>query len=104
MDGQQRLTTLYLLNYIRYLLRREYTLFKLKNPYQPKASELCEKLKECYVNLIGRNIEPFECIIHKNRRIVLPNIEEIDPDKQELINSFHVIEEEQLCIAKMKST
>ncbi len=100
VDGQQRLTTLYLLNYIRYLLRREYTLFKLKNPYQPKASELCEKLKECYVNLIGRNIEPFEYIIHKIEE--LSEHEEMDPNSRvdKLVSCY----EEQLCIAKMKST
>lgn len=63
VDGQQRLTTLYLLNYVRYLLRREYTLEKLSKPYQPKASEYCTELKKCYVNLVGKNEAPFNAIL-----------------------------------------
>lgn len=63
VDGQQRITTLYLLNYIRFLLLREYVLEKISRPSQLRASEYCTKLKECYVDLIGKNETPFNNIL-----------------------------------------
>lgn len=99
IDGQQRITTLYLLNYIRYLLKREFTLEKLKKPYQPKASEYCYQLKECYCDLVGKNHVPFDTII---KRIDDLSDEDIDPNDrvEQLINCY----KEQLCISELKGT
>ena len=98
VDGQQRLTTLYLLNYIRYLLRREYTLEKLKKPYQLKASEYCSKLKECYVNLIGRNVVPFDVILDKIEELM--DNETLDPNErvEQMVSCY----KEQLCYPEVK--
>ena len=100
VDGQQRLTTLYLLNYIRYLLRREYTLEKLKKPYQLKASEYCSKLKECYVNLIGRNVVPFDVILDKIEELM--DNETLDPNErvEQMVSCY----KEQLCYPEVKAT
>lgn len=102
VDGQQRLTTLYLLNYIRFLLRREYTLAKLSKPYQPKASEYCTELKKCYVNLIGKNAAPFNAILAKIEELMSNENEELDPNErvEQLVSCY----KEQLCIAETKTT
>lgn len=100
IDGQQRLTTLYLLNYIRYLLRREYTLEKLSKPYQPKASEYCTELKKCYVDLIGKNEKPFQAILAKIEELM--DNETLDQNErvEQLISCY----KEQLCIAEVRET
>lgn len=100
IDGQQRITTLYLLNYIRYLLKREYTLEKLSKPNQLKASEYCKKLKDCYVNLIGKNENPFNCIMEKIEE--LARIDNLNPNAViEHLTSYY---KEQLCVAETKSS
>lgn len=100
VDGQQRLTTLYLLNYVRYLLRREYTLEKLSRPYQPKASEYCTELKKCYVNLIGKNDAPFNAILSKIEELM----ENETLDQNERVEQLVSCYKEQLCIAEVKAT
>lgn len=95
VDGQQRLTTLYLLNYVRYLLRREYTLEKLSKPYQPKASEYCTELKKCYVNLVGKNEAPFNAILSKIEELM----ENETLDQNERVEQLVSCYKEQLCIA-----
>lgn len=100
VDGQQRLTTLYLLNYVRYLLRREYTLEKLSRPYQPKASEYCTELKKCYVNLIGKNDAPFNAILSKIEELM----ENETLDQNERVEQLVSCYKEQLCIAEIKAT
>lgn len=100
VDGQQRLTTLYLLNYIRYLLRREYTLIQLKKPYQPKASQYCTELKLCYVNLIGKNTVPFDSILMKIEELM----ENQDLDQNMRVEQLIACFKEQLCIAEIKKT
>ena len=100
VDGQQRLTTLYLLNYIRYLLRREYTMVQLMKPYQPKASQYCTELKNCYVNLIGKNTAPFDSILLKIEELM----ENQDLDQNERVDQLVACYKEQLCIAETKST
>ncbi|MBD9030339.1 MAG: DUF262 domain-containing protein [Butyrivibrio crossotus] len=100
VDGQQRLTTLYLLNYVRYLLRREYTLEKLSKPYQPKASEYCTELKKCYVNLIGKNEAPFNAILSKIEELM----ENETLDQNERVEQLVLCYKEQLCIPEVKAT
>ena len=63
VDGQQRITTLYLLNYVRFLLKREYVLEKISKPTQLKASQYCNELREYYVNMIGKKEEPFVSVM-----------------------------------------
>lgn len=100
VDGQQRLTTLYLLNYVRFMLRREYTLEKLLKPYQPKASEYCTELKKCYVNLVGKNDAPFNAILSKITE--LTDDDTLDPNErvEQLVSCY----KEQMCIADVKAT
>lgn len=100
VDGQQRLTTLYLLNYVRYLLRREYTLEKLSKPYQPKASEYCVELKKCYVNLVGKNESPFNAILSKIEELM----ENETLDQNERVEQLVSCYKEKLCIADVKAT
>lgn len=100
VDGQQRLTTLYLLNYVRYLLRREYTLEKLSKPYQPKASEYCTELKKCYVNLVGKNEAPFNAILSKIEELM----ENETLDQNERVEQLVSCYKEQLCIPEVKAT
>lgn len=100
VDVQQRLTTLYLLNYVRYLLRREYTLEKLSKPYQPKASEYCTELKKCYVNLIGKNEAPFNAILSKIEELM----ENETLDQNERVEQLVLCYKEQLCIPEVKAT
>ena len=55
IDGQQRITTLFLLNYIRFLLYRE----KLRmiitlDPLSNGAHDCQDKIKETYINLLGK--------------------------------------------------
>lgn len=100
VDGQQRITTLYLLNYIRFLLKREYVLDKLSNPYQPKSSEYCTGLKDCYVDLCGKNSVPFDNIAKKINE--LAENEDMDPDERvaQLVKCY----KEELCIPDKKET
>ena len=100
VDGQQRLTTLFLLNYIRFLLRREYTLEKLRKPYQPKASEYCSKLKDCYVNLIGKNEKPFDAILKKIEELM----DNETLDQNERVDQLVACYKEQLCIPEDQMT
>lgn len=100
IDGQQRLTTLYLLNYVRYLLRREYTLQKLSKPYQPKASEYCIELKKCYVNLVGKNEAPFNAILSKIEELM----ENETLNQNERVDQLVSCYKEQLCIPELKTT
>ena len=100
IDGQQRLTTLYLLNYVRFLLRREYTLQKLSKPYQPKASEYCMELKKCYVNLVGKNEAPFNAILSKIEELMDDEVLDQNERVEQLVSCY----KEQLCIADIKKT
>ena len=54
VDGQQRLTTIYLINYVRFLLMRERLLFLLEhNKFLERQSSLIGSLKESYVGLVA---------------------------------------------------
>lgn len=100
VDGQQRITTLFLLNYIRFLLKRRFVSEKLRNPFQSKASEYCNQLKNCYVNLIGKNTLPFDNILRK--------IEEQSEDEslgaEERVNQLIECYKKNLCIPEVKNT
>lgn len=100
VDGQQRLTTLYLLNYIRYLLFREYVYQELLKPYQPNATAYCRDIRECYVDMIGKNSKPFDTILAKIEELAADQT--LDPNErvQQLTGCF----KEQLCIAEIKET
>lgn len=100
VDGQQRITTLYLLNYIRFLLKKEYVLEKISKPSQLKASQYCNELRDYYVNLIGKNSQPFTNI--QNKIDELAENEDIDPEDrvQQLVACY----KQELCIPEDKST
>lgn len=57
VDGQQRITTLFLLNYIRYLFKRDYIIFDLlDNPLSfIKKHIMIEQLCDYYVGMIGKD-------------------------------------------------
>ena len=100
VDGQQRITTLFLMNYIRFILKREYVLEKISKPYQLKSSQYCNELKEYYVDLIGKNNKPFKTILTKIDE--LTENENLDPaDRiQQLVECY----KSELCIPDNKST
>lgn len=100
VDGQQRITTLYLLNYIRFLLKREYVLDKLSKPYQPKSSEYCNGLKDCYADLVGKNSRPFDNILKKINE--LSDDEEMDSNER--VKQLTECYKQELCIPEDKST
>lgn len=100
VDGQQRITTLYLLSYIRYLLKKEYVFFKLTRGPQLMFSELCNDLKKSYVNLIGKNSKPFDNISQKINE--LNKIDNIKAEElsEELLNCYI----KELCIPERRGT
>ncbi len=100
VDGQQRITTLYLLSYIRYLLKKEYVFFKLTRGPQLMFSELCNDLKKSYVNLIGKNSTPFDNISKKISE--LNKIEDLTAEElsMQLLNCYT----DELCIPDDKAT
>lgn len=100
VDGQQRITTMYLLNYIRFLLKKEYVLEKISKPSQLKASQYCTELSEYYVNLIGKNSQPFTNILSKIDE--LAENEEIDPEER--VKQLVACYKRELCIPEDKST
>lgn len=100
IDGQQRITTLYLLNYVSYLLMRECYLEDLKNIYNPNSTQLCQELKDTYFNIIGKNSVPFDNLIKKLTE--LSKKKNITPQERltQIINCY----KEELCIADEKNT
>ena len=100
VDGQQRITTLFLLNYVRFLLRRKYILKKIEeNKNRSSWQVYIDKLKENYVSLIGKNIEPFKKIKNK-----LDELEEDEVEGDVIAEKFLASFKEQLCIADVQST
>lgn len=100
VDGQQRITTLYLLNYIRFLLKREYVLEKISKPYQFKSSQYCNELRAYYVDLIGKNTQPFEQIQKKIDELT----EDEQLDAEERVKQLIECYKSALCIPENKST
>lgn len=100
VDGQQRITTLYLLNYIRFLLKREYVLEKISKPTQLKSSQYCNELKEYYVNMIGKKEKPFINIQRKIDELA----EDESIDTEERVNQLVLCYKNELCIPENKST
>lgn len=102
VDGQQRMTTLYLMNFIRYLLKREFILEALSKPYQPKSTEYCNSLKECYVDLIGKNTKPFDNILYKLEE--LSNESQYDNNPEERVKKLIECYKRELCIPEDKTS
>lgn len=100
VDGQQRITTLYLLNYIRFLLKREYVLEKISKPYQFKSSQYCNELRAYYVDLIGKNAQPFDHIQKKIDELT----EDEQLDAEERVKQLIECYKSELCIPENKST
>lgn len=100
VDGQQRITTLYLLNYVRFLLKREYVLEKISKPTQLKASQYCNELREYYVNMIGKKEAPFINIQEKIDELA----EDETIDTEERVNQLVECYKRELCIPEVKST
>ncbi len=101
VDGQQRITTLYLLNYIRFLLKREYVLEKISKSTQLiKANQYCNELRDYYVNMVGKNDIPFVNIQKK--------IDELAEDEtilpEESVGQLVACYKKELCIPELKST
>lgn len=100
VDGQQRITTLYLLSYIRFLLKREYVFSKLMGRNQFQSSELCRSLRDSYVDLVGKTSKPFDNILSTIND--LTDNETLTPE--ELSNALSECYARELCIADEKST
>lgn len=83
IDGQQRLTTVFLVNFTKFLLLRAYIEQLIIQKKQSKINEQVVKLKECYVNLIGgeKNIDLNE--LEKNIKALLEEIDDSD-NKEEV--------------------
>lgn len=61
VDGQQRITTLYLLNYLRYILLRERFHLSIEKRLYTRLSPYCSNMKDCYINMVGtKNGTKFE--------------------------------------------
>lgn len=100
VDGQQRITTLYLINYVRFLLKREYVLEKISKHSQLKSSQYCNELKEYYVNMIGKKEQPFANIQKKIDQLV----EDESIGTEERVNQLVGCFKKELCIPENKST
>lgn len=55
VDGQQRITTLFLLNYLRFILLRERFHLSVEKRLYTRLSPYCTNMKECYINMVGKN-------------------------------------------------
>lgn len=55
VDGQQRVTTLYLLNYLRFILLRERCHIAIEKRLYTRLSPYCTEMKQCYINMVGKN-------------------------------------------------
>ncbi len=100
VDGQQRITTLFLLNYIRFLLNRLYVSEKLSKPNQLNSSEYLKNLKECYVDMIGKSQTPFDNISNKIKSLS----EDEKMDKGELVTQLLNCYNSELHIPEEKDT
>lgn len=58
VDGQQRITTLYLLNYLRFILLRERFHLAIEKRLYTRLSPYCTEMRNCYMNMVGKNNEP----------------------------------------------
>lgn len=98
VDGQQRITTLYLLNYLCFMLMKEFCLEESKKGYQPKATEYCKTLKNMYCDLVGRNTAPFDHI--------LATIDELqnEPVEEERVKKTIECYKNELCVPDERST
>lgn len=100
VDGQQRLTTLYLINFVRYLLKREYILDKLSKSFNFRSSEYCKELKDCYVGLIGKNANPFDNIINKINELSDNDSLDVNDQAAKLYEYYR----KELCIPELMAT
>lgn len=86
IDGQQRLTSIFLLNYLGYLLQRAYTEELISLKKSSTISEALRKLEEFYKNLFGcKYVDKFERI----QKEISEKLEMVDssekPDEIELL-------------------
>ena len=104
VDGQQRITTLFLINFVRFLLKREFVFDKIQRRASiTKYTEYCSKIKKCYVNLIGKDVSPFDEL----SKVIETNSEddELDSSKfQENLEQILVCYKNKLCIPELKET
>jgi len=101
VDGQQRLTTIYLINYVRFLLMRERLLFLLEhNKFVERQSSLIGSLKETYVGLVACDkVERFKDF-EKEFSDICNREEENEQIQAEKIQWY----KEKMCIADEKDT
>ena len=101
VDGQQRLTTIYLINYVRFLLMRERLLFLLgHNKFVERQSSLIGSLKETYVGLVACDkVERFKDF-EKEFSDICNREEENEQIQAEKIQWY----KEKMCIADEKDT
>lgn len=77
IDGQQRLTTLYLINYVRFLILREIVLIELtKSRNRTTIGKTIENLNKCFSSLVCTNQDYFGSL--------LENIQKINSDYDDL--------------------
>lgn len=84
IDGQQRITTVFLLNYLKLLIQRsyieEYLLVKKTN-----FDSLLSNFETSYSGLFGENKKKVICEIKKRITNALDDINELDDDKKESV-------------------
>ena len=93
IDGQQRITTLFLINYVRFLILKEIIFLQLENPLSIETDII--ELNECFSSLISQKADYFEKlkkdledINKKNPPVFDPNkYKEIVKEKSSIISS-----------------
>lgn len=70
IDGQQRLTTLYLINYVRFLILREIVLIELtKSRNRTTIGKTIENLNKCFSSLVCTNQDYFGSLLENIQKI-----------------------------------
>ena len=93
VDGQQRITTLYLLSYISFLLEREWVFAELTSGNPFKLSEYFRNLRASYVNIIGKNSKPFDNILNMLNDTTLTSDDLLIAIKNSYITELCIAEE-----------
>lgn len=81
IDGQQRITTVFLLNFIRFLLLRARTEDRINSRAPAKIEGLLGSLNDCYVRLLGSDKKMDD--LENLKRELSSDIDDIDNDKQD---------------------
>jgi len=91
IDGQQRITTVYLLNYLRFLILRGYIEKSISSGKLPRVSRAANNLKESYINMVGKGRNCDFNALEDHLYSEIKKFEEIDvtkPDYEDELNKF----------------